>query len=100
MQLGAAAVIVFEHAFYLSDQQYYKVEREPSVRSVRAALQRYIASPNAAAVREALSSAIHIYEAGIPRWIAGSSKNSQKKAELIKTIIEVVLQHRLPRPEV
>ncbi|KAG2131489.1 hypothetical protein BD769DRAFT_1386707 [Suillus cothurnatus] len=54
-----------------------------------------MASPNAAAVREALSSAIHTYEAGSSRWIVGSAKRSQKKADLIKAITEIVLQHRL-----
>jgi len=54
-----------------------------------------MASPNAAAVREALSSAIRTYEAGFSRWIPGSVKRSQKKADLIKAITEVVLKHRL-----
>jgi len=67
---------------------------QESVRPVRVALQQYMASPNAAAVRETLSSAVHTYEAGFSWWIPGSDKCS-KKAELINTIIEVVLQHRL-----
>jgi hypothetical protein len=100
MQLGSAAVIVFENTFYLLDQQYHEVERKPSIRFVHAALQQYIASPNAAAVREALSSAIQTYEAGSSRWIARSAKHSQKKEDLIETIIKIVLQHRLPRPQV
>ncbi|KAG1776631.1 hypothetical protein EV702DRAFT_1279166 [Suillus placidus] len=100
MQLGSAAVITFENAFYLADQQRYLEQPEESVRPVRVALQQYMASPNAVAVREALSSAVHTYEVGFSQWIAGSAKRSQKKAELIDTIIEVVLQHRLPRPEV
>ncbi|KAG1770549.1 hypothetical protein EV702DRAFT_1281833 [Suillus placidus] len=100
MQLGSAAVIIFENAFYILDQQRYLEQPEESVRPVRVALQQYLVSPNAAAVREALSSAVHTYEAGFSQWIPGSAKRSQKKAELIDTIIEVVLQHRLPRPEV
>ncbi|KIK34686.1 hypothetical protein CY34DRAFT_812769 [Suillus luteus UH-Slu-Lm8-n1] len=100
MQLGSAAIIIFEHAFYLSEQQHYRVEQEPSVRPVRVALEQYIASPNAAAVREALSSAVRPYEAGSSRWIAGSAKHSQKKEDLIETITQVILQHRLPRPNV
>ncbi|KAG1837287.1 hypothetical protein DFJ58DRAFT_749540 [Suillus subalutaceus] len=107
MQLGSAAVIIFENTFCLWEQrrqhrlldQQHPLELE-SVRPVRVALQQYIASPNAAAVREALSSAVHTYEAGFSQWIPGSTKSSQKKAELINTIIEVVLQHRLPIPEV
>ncbi|KIK37748.1 hypothetical protein CY34DRAFT_442700 [Suillus luteus UH-Slu-Lm8-n1] len=100
MQLGSAAVIIFENAFYLSDQQRYGLERKSSVHPVRVALRQYIASPNAAAVREALSSAIHTYETGSSRWITGSATHSQKKAELIEIIMKVILQHSLPRPEV
>ncbi|KAG2752932.1 hypothetical protein P692DRAFT_20829844, partial [Suillus brevipes Sb2] len=75
---------------------------ESSFHPVRIALQQYIASPNAAAVREALSSAIHTYEleAGPSRRIAGSAKHIQEKADLIEAVIEIVLKHRLPKPEV
>lgn len=106
MQLGSAAVIIFENTYYLLEQRRHRLlgqqrhlEQE-SFRPVRVALQQYIASPNATAVREALSSAIHTYEAGFSQWIPGSTKSSQKKAGLINTIIEVVLQHRLAIPEV
>ncbi|KAG2755146.1 hypothetical protein P692DRAFT_20719146, partial [Suillus brevipes Sb2] len=94
IQFGSAAVIIFENAFYLLDHQRY-LKQEPSVCPVRVALQQYIASPNVAAVREALSSAVRTYEAGVSQWIVESAKHSQKKADLIRTIIEVVLQHRL-----
>jgi len=101
MQLGSAAIIIFENVFYLWDQQRYKLGlRQESVHPVRVALQQYMASPNAAAVREAVSSAVHIYETNFSRWIAGSSRRSQNKRDLIETIVEVILQHRLPRPEV
>ncbi|KAG2087750.1 hypothetical protein BD769DRAFT_1680669 [Suillus cothurnatus] len=96
MQLSSAALIVFEHALYLVDQQQGCMCARP----VGLALQQYMASPNAAAVRVALSSAIHTYESGFSRWIPGSAKHSQKKADLINTITEVVLQHRLPIPGV
>jgi GTP-binding protein EngB required for normal cell division len=97
VQLGSAAVIIFENVFHLQERQRY--QQEP-VHPLRVALQQYMASPNAAAVREALSSAIHTYEAGFFRWIPGSAKRSQKKADLIQAITEVILQHRLPIPEV
>jgi hypothetical protein len=97
-QLGSAAVIIFENVFHLLELRRYP-QREP-VRPIRVALQQYMASPHAAAVREALSSAIHTYEAGSSRWRVGSAKRSQKKADLIKAITEIVLQHRLPIPEV
>jgi GTPase Era involved in 16S rRNA processing len=96
MQLGSAAVIIFENVFYLQDRQ----EELMSVHPIRVALRQYTASPNAAAVRVALSSAVHTYEIGFSRWIAGSVKHSHKKADLIKTITEVVLSHRLPIPGV
>ncbi|KAG2104986.1 hypothetical protein BD769DRAFT_1643439 [Suillus cothurnatus] len=94
-QLGSAAVIIFEIVFHLLELP----QQEP-VRPLRVALQQYMASPNAAAVREALSCAIHTYEAGSSRWRVGSAKRSQKKADLIKAITEIVLQHRLPLPEI
>ncbi|KAG2037864.1 hypothetical protein BDR03DRAFT_956418, partial [Suillus americanus] len=93
VQLGSAAVIIFENTFYLLDRHRY-LEQE-SVRPLRVALQQYMASPNAAAVRETLSSAVHTYEAGFSQWIPGSGKRSQEKAKLIATIIETVLQHCL-----
>jgi hypothetical protein len=98
VQLGSAAVIIFENVFHLLEHRRYP-QQEP-VRPLRLVLLQYMASPNAAAAREALSSAIHTYEAGFSRWIPGSAKRSQKKADLIKAITEVVLQHRLPIPEV
>ncbi|KAG1840666.1 hypothetical protein C8R48DRAFT_838266 [Suillus tomentosus] len=94
MQLGSAAVIIFENAFYLWSQQRPGLEQE-SVYPVRVALQQYIASPNAAAVRDAMSSAVRTYEAGFSHLIPGSANRSQKKAELIDTIFEIVSQHRL-----
>ncbi|KAG1758654.1 hypothetical protein EDD22DRAFT_849811, partial [Suillus occidentalis] len=94
MQLGSAAVIIFENAFYLSDQQRHGLERKSSVHPVRVALRQYIASPNAAAVREALSSAIHTYETGSSRWITGSVTHSQKKAELIEIIMKQGLKSK------
>ncbi|KAG2108969.1 uncharacterized protein F5147DRAFT_836833 [Suillus discolor] len=100
MQLGSAVVIISETTFYLLDQQHSTPVRQESVYPFRVALQQYMASPNAAAVREALSSAIRTYEAGFSHRIPGSPKYFQKKAELIDTIIEIVLQHRLPTPGV
>lgn len=98
IQLASAVVIIFEHAFYLWDQKTYHVQGPDH--PVCIALQQYMASPNVAAVKEALNSAVHTYEAGFAQWIPGSAKRSQKQAGLIETITRVVLQHRLPRPEV
>ncbi|KAG2037936.1 hypothetical protein BDR03DRAFT_955924 [Suillus americanus] len=98
MQLGSAAIIIFEHVYHLLEQQ--RSLEQQSVRPLRVALHQYMVSPNAVAVREAVSSAAHAYEAGFSRWIPGSTKRSQKKAELIDAITDVVLQHRLSIPEV
>ncbi|KAG1893477.1 uncharacterized protein F5891DRAFT_1196325 [Suillus fuscotomentosus] len=94
MQIGSAAVIVFKSTFYVMDLQCSMVGQQ-SVYSVCVALQQYMASPSAGAVREALSSAVRTYEAGFSRWIPGSAKRSKKKAELIDTITEIVVQHHL-----
>ncbi|KAG2059314.1 hypothetical protein BDR06DRAFT_949349 [Suillus hirtellus] len=99
MQLGSAAVIIFENALYLWSQHRLTPEQEP-VYPVRVALQRYMVSPNATAVRETMSSALRTYEASFSHQIPGSPKYSQNKADLINTIFEIVLQHRLPTPEV
>lgn len=95
VQFSSAAVIIFEHSFYL----FYRQRYLRSVHPVRVALQRYMASPHAAAVREAVSIAVRAYQGNPSIWRALLPfERSQRKAELIKTILEVILQHRLPRP--
>ncbi|KAG2059307.1 hypothetical protein BDR06DRAFT_967855 [Suillus hirtellus] len=60
---------------------------------VRVALQQYIASPNAAAVRDAMGSAVRTYEAGFSHLLPGSAKRSQKKAGGVS--VEVVKEVEL-----
>ncbi|KAG2081769.1 hypothetical protein BD769DRAFT_1546852 [Suillus cothurnatus] len=92
VQFSAAAVIIFEHSFYLFYQKRYFRSDHP----VRTALQRYMASPHAIAVREAISTAVRAYQGNPSIWRALLPfERSQRKAELIKTILEVILQHRL-----
>ncbi|KAG2336930.1 hypothetical protein BDR05DRAFT_1063488 [Suillus weaverae] len=95
VQFSSAAVIIFEHSFYLFYQQRYL----RSVHPVRIALQRYMVSLHAAAVREAVSTAVRVYQGNPSIWKALLPfERSQRKSELIKRILEVILQHRLPRP--
>ncbi|KAG2336455.1 hypothetical protein BDR05DRAFT_1005870 [Suillus weaverae] len=61
-----------------------------------------MSSPSAAAVRDALSTSVHKYQANSSPWKAKFKnrhlERSQRKAELINTILELTLQHRLPKP--
>ncbi|KAG1858735.1 hypothetical protein DFJ58DRAFT_294615 [Suillus subalutaceus] len=133
VQLSSAAVIILEHSFYIFEKRRYPRDKPDSVPSCLVALEQYMASPHAVAVREAVGAAVqafeeavtaatHAYEEAmrIPAWIAKlpferfqrkvkeafeRSKErekeylcSQAKARLIKTILEITLNHRLPRP--
>ncbi|KAG1780993.1 hypothetical protein EV702DRAFT_1193828 [Suillus placidus] len=107
LQLSSAAVIIFEHSFYIFDKRRYLQDQPESAPSFIVALERYIASPHAVAVREGVGAAVQAYEEGmktavLPAWImklrfkrSQEKKESQAKAELIKTILEITLNHRL-----
>ncbi|KAG1867145.1 hypothetical protein DFJ58DRAFT_723834 [Suillus subalutaceus] len=110
VQLGSAVVIIFEHSFYIFDKRRYLLDQQESVPSFYVALEQYIASPHAAAVREAATAAVQAYQEAMktpvkgkmPTWMAKIlSERSQKekkslaKAELTKTILEISLNHRL-----
>ncbi|KAG2030121.1 hypothetical protein BDR03DRAFT_975028, partial [Suillus americanus] len=118
-----AVVVIFEHSFYIFDKRRHLQDQQESVPSFYVALEQYVASPHAAAVREAVGAAVQTYEEAVttathayeeavrtlPTWKAklpfGRSKArsqkekqslcSQAKAELIKTILEITLNHRL-----
>jgi hypothetical protein len=110
-----AAVIIFEHSFYIFDKRRYLQNQQESAPSFYVALDQYMSSSHAAAVREAVSTAVQAYEAAVrtlPTWRAKLSFKrfkkkakeakeekeflcSQAKAELIKTILETTLNHRL-----
>ncbi|KAG2110121.1 hypothetical protein DEU56DRAFT_920208 [Suillus clintonianus] len=105
-QLGSAAVIIFEHSFYVFDQRRHAKDQQESVPSVDVALERYMASPHAIAVRDAVNTAVHANQ--------GNSTNSKAKllfrrfrrkdrqpkdySGLLETILKIALEHRLPRP--
>jgi hypothetical protein len=154
-----AAVIIFEHSFYIYDKRRYLRDQQKSVPSFVVALEQYIASPHAGTVREAVSistqayqgavtaaarayeeavtaaahayeeavsAAVYTYQGNLPAWMAKfepfkrkakqsferskekekesiecsqrkekESSCSQAKADFIKTILEITLNHRL-----
>jgi hypothetical protein len=65
LQLSSAAVIVFEHSFYIFDKSSHLQDQQKSVPSFYVALEEYMESPHAAAVREAVSAAVQAYEAAV-----------------------------------
>ncbi|KAG2738572.1 hypothetical protein P692DRAFT_201935906 [Suillus brevipes Sb2] len=115
-----AAVIIFEHSFYIYDKWRHHQDQQEYVPSFNVALKQYIASPHAATVREAVRAAVqayeeamrapvHTYKGNLPAWMAKllferseekkkTTKESMAKAGLIKTVLEITLEHRLPRP--
>ncbi|KAG2345523.1 hypothetical protein BDR05DRAFT_960433 [Suillus weaverae] len=142
LQLSSAAVIIFEHSFYIFDKRRYVQDQQESLPSFYVALKQFIASPHATTVREGVSAAIQAYEEAVataahayeeavrtavytyqgnlPAWMAKLQSErfqrkakqtfersqekekeylcSQAKEELIKTILGITLNHRLPRP--
>jgi hypothetical protein len=60
-----AAVIIFEHSFYIFDEQRYRQDQHKSVPSFYVALEQYMASPHATAVREGVSAAVQAYERAV-----------------------------------
>jgi hypothetical protein len=117
VQLTSAAVIIFEHSFYIFDKRRRLQGQQKFVPSFRVALEQYIASPHAAAVRDTVRTAVQAYEEamktpvkeGLPAWMGKlpfersekkkkKKKKSMAKAGLIKTVLEITLEHRLPRP--
>ncbi|KAG2335953.1 hypothetical protein BDR05DRAFT_180387 [Suillus weaverae] len=113
LQLSSAAVIIFEHSFYIFDTRRHLRDQQQSVPSVHVALERYMASPHAAAVREsvgaaicayqeAMKTAVYTHQGSLPAWMAKlrfkRSQEKKAKAELIETLFDITLNHRLPRP--
>ncbi|KAG2062885.1 hypothetical protein BDR04DRAFT_739241 [Suillus decipiens] len=60
-----AAVIIFEHSFYIFDKRHYLKEEQKSAPSFHVALEQYIGSPCAAAVREGVSAVVEAYEGAV-----------------------------------
>ncbi|KAG1760617.1 hypothetical protein EDD22DRAFT_900285 [Suillus occidentalis] len=135
-----AAVIIFEHSFYIYDKRRHLRDQQKSAPSYNVALELYMTSPHAATVRDAVSistqayqgavtaaahayeevvrASVYTYQGNLPAWMAKfepfkrmakqsfersrrkekESSCSQAEAEFIKTILEITLNHRLPRP--
>ncbi|KAG2746335.1 hypothetical protein P692DRAFT_20836132, partial [Suillus brevipes Sb2] len=109
-----SAVIIFEHSFYIHDKRRHLQDQKKSAPSYIVALELYMASPHVATVREAVRAAVqayeetmkapvHTYKGNLPAWMAKllferSEEKKQKsmaKARLIKTVLEITLEHRL-----
>jgi len=60
-----AVVIIFEHSFYIFDKRRYLQDQQESAPSFYVALDQYMSSSHAAAVREAVSIAVQEYEAAV-----------------------------------
>lgn len=60
-----AAVIIFEHSFYIFDKRRHLQDQQESAPTYSVALELYVASPHAAAVREAVSTAVQAYQGAV-----------------------------------
>jgi hypothetical protein len=60
-----AAVIIFEHSFYILDKWRYLHNKQKSASSIDVALEQYLASPHIHAVRESISAAVQAYEEAV-----------------------------------
>ncbi|KAG1810389.1 uncharacterized protein HD556DRAFT_49771 [Suillus plorans] len=99
VQLISAAVIIFEHSSYIFDKRRYLQDKRESDPSFYVALEQYMSSPHAGAVMKGVSDTVHAYE----KAVATSAKENESscspaKAQLINAVIEITLNHRLPRP--
>lgn len=99
VQLISAAVIIFEHSSYIFNKQRYLEDKQESDPSFNVALEQYMSSPHAGAVMKGVSDTVHAYE----NAVATSAKENESscspaKAQLINAVIEITLNHRLPRP--
>ncbi|KAG1894751.1 uncharacterized protein F5891DRAFT_1194907 [Suillus fuscotomentosus] len=109
VQLISAAVIIFEHSFYICNKRRYLQDKQKSDPSFYVALEQYMPSPQAAAIREGVSVVVHTFQGRLSTWkvkplfgrfqIGKQSIRDSPKTELVKTIVNIALEHRLPRPQ-
>ncbi|KAG1896178.1 uncharacterized protein F5891DRAFT_610662 [Suillus fuscotomentosus] len=109
VQLISAAVIIFEHSFYIFEKRPYLQDRQNSDPSFYVALEQYMPSPHASAVREGVSVAVHTFQERSSPWkvkplfgrfqIGKKSIRDSQKMELVNTIVKIALEHRLSRPQ-
>ncbi|KAG1813472.1 hypothetical protein EV424DRAFT_59370 [Suillus variegatus] len=96
VQVISTVVIIFEHSFYIFDNQRHYWNSDLSF---YLALEQYISSPHAGAVMKAVSDAVYAYEKAVAT--SGKEKESpcsSAKAQLIDAVLEITLNHRLSRP--
>ncbi|KAG2113748.1 uncharacterized protein F5147DRAFT_33050 [Suillus discolor] len=96
VQLISSVVIIFEHSFYIFDKRRYLQDELESNPSFYVALEQYMTSPHAAAVKTGVDATVHAYE----KAVATTAKEKdylccQAKAELTKAVLEITLNHRL-----
>ncbi|KAG2143315.1 hypothetical protein BD769DRAFT_1383278 [Suillus cothurnatus] len=65
VQLISAVGIILEHSFYLLDKQRYLQDKDKSVPSFYVALEQYMASPHAAAVKDDVTAAVQAYKEAV-----------------------------------
>ncbi|KAG2139635.1 uncharacterized protein EDB93DRAFT_1298639 [Suillus bovinus] len=100
IQLISAVVVIFEHSFYIFDKWHYIWDQQKHVPSFYVALEQYMASLHAAAVRKGVSAAVQAYEEAVATAAKRrESSYCRAKVELIKTVLEVALNNRLSRPD-
>ncbi|KAG2126208.1 hypothetical protein DEU56DRAFT_916126 [Suillus clintonianus] len=105
VQLSSAAIIIFEHSFYIFDKRRHLQDQQNSVSSHIEALERHMASPHAASVREAVSAAVHKYQEAVSTVEKTSStwkgklpfERSRRKAELLSPAKTLMVSNTLPR---
>ncbi|KAG1887925.1 uncharacterized protein F5891DRAFT_1283184 [Suillus fuscotomentosus] len=99
-----AAVIIFEHSFYIFDKRRYLKDQWQSAPSFHVALEQYISYSHAAAVRKAVTVAVHTYQGHSFTWkvkplfgrfrMGKQSIRDSQKMELIETL-KIALEHRM-----
>ncbi|KAG2125430.1 hypothetical protein DEU56DRAFT_570221 [Suillus clintonianus] len=79
LQLGSAAVITFEHSFYVFDQLLHLKDQQEYVPSFYVALERYMASPQAIAVRDAVKTAVLPYQEPVGTAVHTHQRNPSNR---------------------
>ncbi|KAG2048176.1 hypothetical protein BDR06DRAFT_962969 [Suillus hirtellus] len=88
-----AVVIIFERSFYIHDEWRNLPDKWPSRPSFHVALEEYILSLHAAAVRKCASDAVQAYTKAV-----ATALKENAEVELIEDVLKIALDHRLPRP--
>ncbi|KAG2086075.1 uncharacterized protein F5147DRAFT_781781 [Suillus discolor] len=90
VQLISAAVIIFEHSFYIFDKWRYLQDKGQSDPSFYVALEQYMSSPHAAAVVKGVSDPVHAYEQVVATFTKEEEYlSSQANVELINAVLEI-----------